>query len=90
MGAKTLLRCLIIVGGNDQNGVRTGLLGVNAQFNGMGGVVAACAGNDRNPFGDLFYRKTNDRFMFLIRHGRRFAGRAAYDDRVRMILNVEL
>ena len=45
------LGALVVVGGHQQQGVGAGVLGVLAQVDSGGGVVAAGAGDDLDPVG---------------------------------------
>ena len=69
--------------------VRTDLTGIFGKGNGIIGVVAACAGNDRNAAGDLFNTKADELFVFLVGKRARFAGRTADDNSVNAVLDLK-
>ena len=77
MGPDARLAALVVVGVYQQQPVGPSLLGHQAKPQGVLGVVAAAAGNDRHPSRDPLHAKGQDLPHFRIREGGAFAGGGA-------------
>ena len=74
---------LVIIRGHQQQGVGAGGLGVLGQHQGGSGVIAAGAGDDLDPAGDLLDAVFHGFHVLFQRHGGGLAGGAADADGVR-------
>ena len=82
MLVETLLRRLVVVGRHQQAGIRPGLLGFLCLVDGLGGGVAARAGDDRHLAGHHADGSLDDREVFPGGERRRLAGGAHGHDAV--------
>ena len=73
---QALLRGFVVVGHHQQHTVHSGLLGLLAQLDALGGAVVAGAGDDRAPLADGVLDLAEQPDFFLDSQGRRLAGSA--------------
>ena len=76
MAVEPFLRRLVVIGRDDQHGVRAGLLGVTGQIDRLGGVVRARAGDHRHAAARLVDADVDDATVLFMRQRRAFARRA--------------
>ena len=88
VGDQTGLAGLVVVGGDQQQGVGAVRLRLTAEPDGVPGIVGAGARNDRNPPGSLFDGVADARGMLLIRHGGGLAGGAADDNGIGAVVDL--
>ena len=79
---------LVIVGRDKQEGVGAGALGVFRQRHGVGGVVGAAPGDNRDASGDALDAVGDSPQALLVGHGHGFARRAADNHGVDTALNL--
>ena len=84
------LAALVVVGSHMEQGVRAGVLGVEGQVHGGGGIVAACAGNDLHLVVHPLDAVIHGGDVLPDGHGGGFAGGAAHAHRVHPGLELEV
>ena len=85
---KPRLAALVVVGGDVEQRVRPGVLGVEGQVHGGGGVVAPRAGDDLHPVVHPLDAVLHHSDVLPDGHGGRFAGGAAHADGVHTALDL--
>ena len=76
MSIETLGRGLVIIGGNHQGGIGPQSLGLDRQFDSLGGRIGTGARNDQCSLISHFDGDFDDAAVFLVSQGGGFTGRA--------------
>ena len=90
MAEKAFLAGLVIVGGNDQNGIRADLFGMAGEVDRLGGVVRSRARHHRHPAPRLGDADLDDPSMLVVAKCRAFARGAAGHQPVRAALDLPI
>ena len=72
---EAFLRWLVVIGRDDQNGVRAASLGVAGKLNRLAGIVGACAGDYRNPAARFVDADIDGAAVLLMGERRALSGR---------------
>ena len=90
MRDQALLRALVVVRRDDEHGIRTDAFRVLREFDGVGRLVRARAGDDRDAALDRVDSALDGRSVLLVRHRGRLTARARDDDGIRTALDLVL
>ena len=86
MGDQAALRGPVVVGGDDQDGVRSGLLRLPGQDDGLGRVVGPGAADDLAPTPGHLDHGAEEVFLLLMGQGGCLAGRTGHHQAVAAVL----
>ena len=86
---KAVLGGLVVVGGHNENGVRTHLAGVFGVVQHVLGVIGAGAGDDGDTLSDLLHGVGDDLFLVFRFDGGVLAGGAHDHQRIDAVFNLE-
>ena len=82
------LRGLVVVGGDEQDGVSTHALSVLGEADGFDGIIGTRTGDDGNAALDLIHTDADGGFVFGMAHGGGFAGGAAGHEAVHTLFDL--
>ena len=82
------LRRLVVVGGDEQDGIGADALGVLGKADGFDGIIGTRTGDDGHAALDLIHADADGGFVFGMAHGGGFAGGAAGNDAVHTLFDL--